>query len=149
MHMEKESKCKIWCVSCAKEVDAQLTSGKEVYPRRKDLKNVPFWKCPYCGNWVGTHYKSNNKLRPLGVIADKKMKKLRIAIHSKLDDVWQNGDIPRSVCYKWLSAKLGYEYHTGNLRSISEASKVLKLIDELKSKTAIIEIKRHKKGGTM
>lgn len=147
--MDKELKQLIWCVSCGKEVEAELVNGADVYPHRPDLAKLPFWRCPTCGNWVGTHYKTKTPLKPLGVIANKQMKTLRIAIHKQLDEIWQNNDISRSQCYRWLSKRLGYEYHTGNLRSVSEASKVLKLVEELKKKSVIIEIRNHTKGGTM
>lgn len=147
--MDKELKQRIWCVSCGDYVEAELVSGEDVYPHRPDLAHLPFWRCPTCGNWVGTHYKTKTPLKPLGVIANKKMKMLRIAIHKQLDEIWQEGEISRSQCYRWLSKRLGYEYHTGNLKSISEASKVLKLIQKLKEKCVIIEVKNITKGGTM
>lgn len=147
--MDKELKCRIWCVSCGKEVDAELTNGAVVYPHRADLKNLPFWKCPTCGNWVGTHYKTKNPLKPLGVIADKGLKITRAAIHKRLDEIWRSGVMTRSQCYRWLSKRVGYEYHTANLRSIGEAKRVLKLVEQLYEKCGIMDTKNNTKGGTM
>lgn len=147
--MEKELRQPIWCVSCGKEVYAELVNGKDVYPHREDLAKLPFWRCPNCGNWVGTHYKTKTPLKPLGVIANKQMKFLRIAIHNRLDEIWENGTMSRSQCYRWLSKRLGYEYHTGNLKSIAEARKVLDLVEKLHQKCGIIEVRNITKGGTM
>ena len=44
----------ILCCGCGGEkVQARLTHGSEIYPHRKDLYSLPFWKCDACGNFVG------------------------------------------------------------------------------------------------
>lgn len=42
----------IFCCGCQTDVQARLTSGREVYPHRDDLASLPFWKCDGCGNTV-------------------------------------------------------------------------------------------------
>ena len=66
----------IECVECKATVEARLTDGSEIYPHRKDLHKLPFWKCDHCGNFVGCHHKTKKRTRPLGCIPNKEIKKL-------------------------------------------------------------------------
>lgn len=131
-----KSRCKIYCVGCSDDVDAELVSGKEVYPHRPDLANIPFWRCPECHNFVGCHYKSANPTRPLGVIATKELKSMRMAIHRQLDSMWRvNGRRNKKLrgeIYRELSERLGVDYHTGNIQSEEDAHKVLNILNEMK-----------------
>jgi hypothetical protein len=58
----------IYCCGCESAVQARLTDGREIYPHRPDLADLPFWKCDGCGNHVGCHHKTNDRTRPLGNI---------------------------------------------------------------------------------
>lgn len=118
---------KLWCCSCEGDVDARLTSGLEVYPHRSDLHDVPLWKCDGCGNTVGTHHKTADRTRPLGCIPSPEMKRARRAIHDLIDPLWKAGRIKRSALYGHLSAQIGREYHTGELRTIDEARNVYRI----------------------
>lgn len=127
---------KIYCCNCQKDIDARLTSGAEIYPHRTDLYSLPFWKCDSCGGYVGTHNKSNNiKMRkmPLGCIASLEIKQLRLQIHAILDPLWKEGMLSRSEVYGYLTKELGYEYHTGETRTVEEAERIIKLLKQLKS----------------
>lgn len=114
----------IYCCQCAKEVDAQLTNGREIYPHRPDLHDLPFWKCDTCYNYVGCHYKSKNRTNPLGCIPNSEMRKARRHIHDLIDPVWKSGKIGRSSLYQQISAQTGKPYHTANIRTIEEARAV-------------------------
>ena len=59
---------RLWCCECANHVEARLTDGREIYPHRPDLAALPFWRCDGCGGYVGTHHRSDDPTRPLGVI---------------------------------------------------------------------------------
>jgi hypothetical protein len=111
----------IYCCECNCEVDARLTSGAEVYPHRSDLSSLPFWICKQCNNFVGCHYKTKNRTRPLGVISNKEVKNAKVHIHKLIDPLWKNGLMKRGELYSKLSDKLGYMYHTGEIRSIEQA----------------------------
>lgn len=117
-------KKRIYCCGCSIEVQARLTDGSEIYPHRRDLHKLPFWKCDACGNSVGCHHKTDNPTRPLGVIATKEVKNARIHIHALIDPLWQGGLIKRAKLYKKLSDALGYKFHTSHIRSIEEARTV-------------------------
>lgn len=122
----------IYCCGCERNVRARLTDGREIYPGRKDLRNVPFWKCDNCFNHVGCQYKSTSeKTKPLGCIATKEIAKLRGQIHRKLDVLWREGRLRRDEVYRRLSKAIGYSYHTANIRSIDEAHRVIELLEEL------------------
>lgn len=122
---------KIYCCDCGKDVEARLTDGSETYPHRKDLYKLPFWICS-CGNFVGCHNKTDNPTKPLGCIPNKEIKGARSHIHELLDPIWKSKIISRTGLYKRLSLKLGYNYHTAEIRSIEEARKVYTKIRELK-----------------
>jgi hypothetical protein len=50
----------IFCCECREKVNARLTEGEEIYPHREDLKDLPFWICDKCKNFVGCHHKTDN-----------------------------------------------------------------------------------------
>ena len=118
----------IYCCACHKDINARLINGKEIYPHRVDLHNIPFWICDGCTNFVGCHYKTKNKTKPLGCIASPEIKNARIHIHSVLDPIWKSKNISRRKLYKKISGSLGYSYHTANIKSLEEARKIYSII---------------------
>jgi len=125
----------IFCCGCGKEIVARLTNGKEIYPHRVDLHHLPFWKCDICKNYVGCHHKTLNPTKPLGCIPTKKIIEARKAIHRLIDPVWKSWKIDRRQLYETISAKLGYHYHTAEIRSVEEARTVYRIaLDICKSK---------------
>lgn len=118
---------KLWCCQCQIDVDARLTNGREVYPHRPDLHDLPRWKCDGCGNSVGTHHKTKDRTRPLGNIPSDELRKARQHIHALIDPAWKSKRISRGRLYGHLSKALGYEYHTGEIKTIDEARKVYAL----------------------
>lgn len=121
----------IYCTGCKKEVEARLTDGKERYPHRPDLYELPFWKCDSCGGYVGCHHKTSNPTRPLGFIATPEILKARKEIHAILDPLWKKNKIKRDQAYKYIADKLGYEYHTGEIKTIEEAREVYTIVAKL------------------
>ena len=121
----------IYCCGCESKIEARLTDGKEIYPHRSDLFDLPFWRCDTCGNFVGCHHKTEDRTRPLGCIPTPEIKNARKEIHRILDPMWKNGKMSRSNLYKRLSDKLGWRYHTANIRNIEEARTVYRLINAI------------------
>lgn len=122
----------IWCCGCNAEVAARLTDGREIYPHRKDLRSLPFWKCDTCGNFVGCHHKTADRTKPLGCIPTKAIKDARQHIHRILDPIWQSKRMPRGKVYALIAAKLGKdEYHTADIRSVEEARQVWTIVSEI------------------
>lgn len=122
---------KIYCCNCKVEVNARLTDGKEIYPHRSDLFQLPFWKCDCCNNYIGCHYKTKNKTKPLGYIPSPDIKKARIHIHALIDPLWKNNLISRKKLYSLFSEKLDYSFHTGEIKTIEEARRVYKIALEI------------------
>ncbi len=128
----------IYCTGCKKPVFARLTYGDEMYPHREDLASLPFWICDICRSFVGCHHKwrsnrkgSNSRIRPLGVLATQEIKNARKKIHALLDPLWKSGKTKRSKAYAYVSKRLGYEYHTANIRTIEEARVIYKIVATL------------------
>lgn len=119
---------RIYCCGCGQDVEAKLVCGKDVYPHRRDLYQLPFWQCERCRCFVGCHHKSHDPTRPLGVIPTREITKWRKRIHALLDPLWQTRQYTRSALYKELGARLGYEYHTAEIRSVEQAMQVLEAI---------------------
>lgn len=115
---------RLWCCECANHVEARLTDGREIYPHRPDLAALPFWRCDGCGGYVGTHHRSDDPTRPLGVIPSSAIRRARMHIHALIDPAWKTRQISRRALYGALSTRLGYEYHTAEIKSLDEARRV-------------------------
>jgi endogenous inhibitor of DNA gyrase (YacG/DUF329 family) len=63
---------KIFCANCQKDVDAEKVTGKEIYPHRPDLAGKILYRCPICGNYVGTHKKDGRPYTPLSIPCGKR-----------------------------------------------------------------------------
>lgn len=112
----------IYCCGCEKEVDARLTDGSEIYPHRKDLYLLPFWKCDCCGNYVGCHYKTNTPTKPLGCIPTPDIAQARGAIHAVIDPLWRKRGFRRGEVYSRMSTAMGKQFHSAEIRSVEEAT---------------------------
>lgn len=121
----------IYCAGCEEKIAARLTDGTEIYPHRPDLADLPFWKCDVCGNHVGCHHKTKDRTRPLGVIPTPEIREARKHIHRILDPLWQSGRFKRHKLYKLISDRVGWGYHTANIRSIEEARQVYRIVREI------------------
>ena len=110
----------------------RLTSGIEIYPHRKDLSEIPFWKCDTCGNFVGCHHKTNNRTRPLGSIPTPEIREWRKKIHALLDPMWKGGSFKRSSIYAELSSAIGRQYHTAEVNTQQEAEAVTQKLNAMK-----------------
>lgn len=121
----------IYCCGCADKVRARLITGREAYPHRTDLWELPFWRCDTCQNFVGCHHKTKNRTEPLGIIPTVELKRARQHIHRILDPIWQSGRLERKHVYARLSERLGWTYHTAKIRSVEEAREVYKIVKEI------------------
>ena len=132
METSKPTTRLIRCCGCGVKVDARLTDGTESYPHRPDLASLPFWKCDVCGNHVGCHHKTTTPTEPLGNIPTPALRIARQRIHAKLDPLWKSGRYSRKELYDLISERLGFPFHTANLRSLDEVGKVLEFVEGLK-----------------
>lgn len=121
----------LYCCACAKKIEARLTDGTEIYPHRKDLRSLPFWKCDTCKNYVGCHHKTKNRTQPLGIIPTKELRAARGHIHKIVDPLWESGKVSRNKLYAMISKALGWQYHTAMIRSVEEAREVYAVVKKL------------------
>jgi hypothetical protein len=127
----------IYCCGCSAKVKGRLTDGKEIYPHRPDLSDLPFWKCDACSNYVGCHYKTEERTRPLGNIPTREIMEARKRIHRVLDPLWKTtkdkskAKGQRRKIYAKISERIGKEYHTGEIASVNEAREVYKIVMEM------------------
>ncbi len=119
---------KIYCCGCRKTTEARGASGIEIYPHREDLGDLQFFVCKTCNNYVGTHRAT---CKPLGCIPTPALREARKIIHATLDPIWLKKKEERSVLYSKLSEKLGYTFHTADIKSITQANKVLLAVNDL------------------
>ena len=112
----------LYCCGCCEKVNARLTNGLEIYPHREDLKDLLFYKCDKCKNYVGTHKGTEN---PLGCIPTKEIMKARHYIHKLIDPLWKSKKIKRKELYRKIAECLNIkQYHTAWTRSIEECREV-------------------------
>lgn len=121
----------LYCCGCGKDVSARLTGGREIYPRRPDLFDLPFWRCDACKNFVGCHHKTKNPTAPLGCIPTPEIKNARNHIHALLDPLWQGGKMNRRALYAEISKRVEWNYHTAKIRSVEEARKVYRIVRDI------------------
>jgi len=95
------SKNKIRC-NCGKK--ALLVTGKEIYPHLPNLHHKKFWLCRGCDAYVGCHGDTN---KPMGVLADKEHRDLKMRAHNAFDPLWVSMDMNRTEAYEWLAEKMG------------------------------------------
>lgn len=71
--------------------------------------------------------------RPLGCIPTPELRSARNHIHSILDPLWKGKGSPyrRTQVYAAISARIGREYHTAEIRSLSEAREVYRIVRDI------------------
>jgi hypothetical protein len=125
---------KVVCPYCDR--DAELVKGTVIYPHRQDLYSRNFWHCAACDAYVGTHRK-NRKLKftgiePLGRLANKELRTMKVAIHAAFDPLWESGEMTRLGAYTWLAQEIGIEFaacHIG-LFDLDQCRAVLAAIEK-------------------
>lgn len=143
MKFKKNVRKYIYCCGCSKDVLARLTVGVEIYPHLPNLSTLPFWKCDTCGNYVGCHYKTKDKTKPLGSIPTPEIRQARKIIHQVIDPLWKNNLCKRDEIYNWLTERLGYEYHTAKIKTMPEARIVVHQLNQFKIH---LKVRREKQG---
>jgi len=103
------------CLHC--NLPCRLTTGKKIYPHRKDLWEKPIWECSFCDAYVGCHPGTKDAL---GFAADYQTRQARMKLHNEmLDPIWRNSKgvkRNRRTVYAYLSRVMGLppeETHTG------------------------------------
>jgi hypothetical protein len=76
------------------------TSNANLYDR--EYGNGMCYMCDTCEASVGCYDDGT----PLGRLADKELKDLKMQAHAKFDPLWKDGSMKRKDAYKWLANKL-------------------------------------------
>ena len=92
--------CNICC-----SVEITFTTNDTVYG--KTYGKWPYiYRCEGCKAYVGCH--EGTKI-PLGVLADRSTRNLRVKAHEELDKLWRSGLMSRAKAYNWLAGELGID----------------------------------------
>jgi len=92
------------CPYCNKK--AEWVSNEKIYGRRYG-KSYMCYYCKDCNAYVGCH---NNTKQPLGTMANKELRDLRIKAHSLFDQIWKEGKMKRKEAYKFLEKNTGIKH---------------------------------------
>jgi len=93
------------CPYCNKE--AIWCENKEVYGKNYG-KSYMIWLCKSCDAYVGCH---KNTKDPLGSMANKRLRELRIKCHNLFDPLWSSIPIlTRKQAYKFLEEVTGIKH---------------------------------------
>lgn len=99
------------CPYCG--ASAELVDGTVIYPHREDLATKRFWDCRRCDAYVGCH---DGTAKPLGRLANKELRGMKMQAHGAFDPLWRSGEMGRQEAYAWLAEALGIppeECHIG------------------------------------
>ncbi len=96
------------CPYCKNE--AEWVPNEVVYGKRYG-KSWMCWWCQPCNAYVGCH---NNTKEPLGTMANKGLRALRMKAHAHIDPLWKTGRISRARMYEALKEMFGREIHIGS-----------------------------------
>ncbi len=122
---------KVVCQYCGN--DAEFVKGDVIYPHRKDLHALKFYRCEPCGAYVGVH-RRNKKMgfngdEPKGILANAELRAAKIRAHAAFDPLWMQGSMDRTEAYLWLADKLCisiYDCHIGQF-NIDQCNKVAEI----------------------
>ena len=87
-------------------IATRLAKGSEIYPHRPDLSSLNFYICDSCGAYVGCHKNGDGK-RPLGRVANEKLRKAKSKAHAAFDPIWKSGKMTRGAAYSALAKSMG------------------------------------------
>lgn len=94
-----------YCSAPVKLVDSSVIYNGRSYG--------PAWVCsayPQCDAYVGCHPGTS---KPLGRLADKRLRNAKMAAHKAFDPIWRTPSISRTpkqmraIAYRWLAEQLG------------------------------------------
>jgi len=85
-----------------------FASNAEVYGRK--YGNGMCYKCTACDSYVGVH---NGTKEPLGRLANKELRTLKVECHNLFDPIWKGPykTLQRTAAYTKLAELLGIRYH--------------------------------------
>lgn len=103
------------CDNCC-STSVVLTTTLAIYGRKLGTWPVIYY-CEDCKAIVGCHAGTH---KPLGKMADRETRKLRIKAHSAFDKLWKSQLMSRSKAYDWLSLQLGINAEDCHISNMSK-----------------------------
>lgn len=100
------------CSYCGSQV--VCVSTKEFYGRDY---GAHVYKCTGCDAYVGTHKGTKN---PLGTLANKELRELRMKAHAVFDPCWKNKHMQRKSAYRRLQDFMGTERELTHIAMFNE-----------------------------
>lgn len=97
----------ILCPYCGKE--ASWVENKEIYGKNYG-ESYMCYLCKDCDAYVGCHH---NSKKPLGTLANKELRRLRMRCHAFIDPFWKQKKLRRGGVYSILKQLFGYHIHIG------------------------------------
>jgi hypothetical protein len=132
----------VHCNSCC-STNIELTTNDKIYG-----KIFGAWPkvyiCNDCGASCGCH---PNTDIPLGRMADRETRQLRVQAHTAFDPLWKNGYMTRTKAYNWLAGQLGIEVSESHISWLSkeQLEKVIETCnDYIKSNRKALERRKAK-----
>jgi hypothetical protein len=125
MNKKKKHRITTLCVNCDYcFMPASLVYGDRVYGSAK-YAYLLFWYCSSCQAWVGCHKGTNN---PLGRLANKELRTLKLKGHDLFDPIWKQAwklrrgskSIHRGAAYKWLANSINISFEDCHFGMMSE-----------------------------
>ncbi len=114
----------VYCPYCGDK--ANLVDSSVVYKQSYGM----IWLCEPCDAYTGCH-RSSTRFKPLGTLANKKLRELRKETHKVFDPIWRKRKMSRSEAYHWLARQM----------EIDPKKCHVAMFDEFKCKIAITIIK--------
>ena len=109
------------CPYCKKK---PLWVPNEIIYGKRYGKSYMCYYCIACDAYVGCH---NNTQKPLGTMANKELRKYRMATHRVFDSLWKSKNITRDAAYKILNKHFNKEMHIGE-SDIETCKEIIKFI---------------------
>lgn len=110
---------------------AKLVMGREIYPFLKRLHGRFFYLCRPCDAYCGTHQADQ---KPLGTLANKTLRAMRMRCHDKFDKLWKTGEMSRHEAYKWMQDVLNIPAEDAHIGMFDEdrCKKLLTVFEEMR-----------------
>lgn len=110
----KETK-ELRCPYCGSH--APLRKGSDLFgPNAKTAKVYVCENYPACDAYVTADIKG----RPLGTLANKKLREMRVQAHRSFDRLWRSGYMTREWAYRWLGIRLEISSERCHIGKFSE-----------------------------
>lgn len=96
---------------------SELVKGDVVYSHRPDLYNKSFYICHSCDAYVGCH---PNSTRPLGRLANKRLRALKSVAHVSFDPFWKEHLMHRREAYAKLAQEMNIPIESCHIGMFNE-----------------------------